>query len=982
MDKESSTEMNYDGHLLPKDRRTSWKSIIVGGRVNKTIILSILFATSILIFYFRVLFIFGSYVEWVNFCSPVTLAQLNGSKSFFFWNQYDGSPNLFPSTTIDNFLFYHAVIAILTYLVPLGMSIKIYFVISSLFLVLAFYKFSGAFSSSCLVRVVSSLFFMYNLFQLDQLSSGDFLVYWDEGMLLLSMYFVILASRSHRRFNIYWILAVSCLFLTLGEAQFAYLGFVMFLFFWGTNSWHKRVISDEPGFSLRNITGAIAVFGLLLTTFGPFVLPAIFGSFITLGPTSSYAPSLGNYGTFTTNFFGVLYLNPYNSSSVGSLANYSVAGFFPEWLYLIWQSFVVTFLTTLILFSMVFKDIRTRLASVLIVISALVGSGPHSPVSVLPIFLFESFPGFQMLNTSYIWDWVIISPMYSFVLIFFLDFLRGRSVMQSMRPNPEAQFPLLEHFRRLLQGGIYYVVIAVVIMILVLPISSQGYYSDNGIVNRGAFIPASSGNLTDELIQLTSNGAGVAFFPPGPQMYFGNSSDQFTNSIYVFQPFREAVVPSYGSVPTAISNYFSWVYGVFYNNETRHLGQLMGVAGIYYYVILKNATNFPDYYHSNPMKLMQWQSDVNMIINTKNYSIYQSSLPVISAVSFDKYTFLVSKKFSGVSTISNNGYDLVQHPIIMLQDLNPYDYKYVFGNISTVFINNRAQENYIALRLLVGEEISPIAYVDSSFGGWNAPREPNINWVNANNYYVPEVTTLPLSPENVVFTTSNQSLNLTVPGTSQENTLLIEVYSSPVSGNMTFSVGGHLVATLHTLTHKSGVFNLVELPYTFDNRSTLTLYPKGLNDYYIDAIGNAYLVNKTKYDAALRVVESELSNTVSYNFSSIFLPSNVTISNSQILNLTLTQDGYSLSTRTVNSKIWVDYPFFQDETSNGRMFPALGGVNTILIAPSQGTVHVEVSIYSYWVIGEFVQMTGFSTFLLLGYTETRRYVGGRRYFVR
>ena len=931
------------------------------------------FSITILLFYFKVFFIFDSYIQWGNFYLPFSKLQVYRYISYIFWNPYySGEPNLFPSTTIVNTSIFTLPFSAIVHVISIGFAVRIFFFVSSLFLLNSFFIFSGKFSSSVLTRTIGSMFFLYNPFQIDQLSAGDFLSFWSQGFLLLSLTFLMIAIKLEKRSSIPWIISFIFLYLTIGIQQFTYLGIVLYLFFGMIYFFKKFQRKHTLWISIRKtVVSLLILFPILLFVFAPFILPT-FVSFISLGPASPLAPSISSYSGFTTNFLGVIFLQPYPGHST---ATESVMNFLTPAIFLVWTVLLDLLMGFLLIYGLIRKDITSRSIAVAIIFSSILGAGTHSPLGFVPEFLYLHMPGYQLLNTSYYWDWVIIAPLYSVLLMFITDgILDINKKFDGNSPKPVLHEvnPL---FRKIRHSNLVKLsFVSILIFVVVAPIGTQGYYGTNGIVNRGSYVPSSYVQLADKLINLTdNNGGGVALFPPGPQVYYNISKMQFTNSLYVFSPFEIAYPGSYENVPTATQKYFQWIYETFYDNQTTSLGQLMAMAGIKYFVVLNGANNYPSGYSSrDPISLMGYQKNVTLMVNTTSYSIFLNNNSVYQVQNSANFTIIIGTQFSAFNQVADNGYNLVYNPVFTTNNINSNNYMWVLQNTSRILLGNISDINYLALNAVKSLKMDSTTFLNNSNTEDSATTTSKSTWVDGANYYVPQISNLPSSPNNFVFTNSFSSLNITVNGNSTYNKIYAEVYYSPLSANLSVSVNNRMIQTIacHEIQGNASGFRLVPINYTFENKAVLEITP--LEPNMTESIGTIYLVNNGSMDSVLshikNIIVKDGISVFNYNSVNTVFQYDKNIDSSMGLNISDSYSGYIIK-GPIGKFLWVNYGYYGDQqhTSNGAEFSIFDGVNTLIISStSTRQIRVTMDTYTLWAYGTLCQIITFLSLISAG----------------
>ena len=821
-----------------------------------------IFIILIIIFYFQVIFFFDQYIQWGNFYTPYSKAQLFSSYGAIFWDRFTGIPNPFAATTLENTIMYNWLIGLLSKFLSIALSMRIYIVLTSFFVISSFYIFTSQYSNNLFKRLVVSIFFFFNPLQMNQLVAGDFLSFWYEGFLILSIFFLISGVRNKCRFNLYWFFSFVFFYLTIGQEQFFYLGILLFLVFFIVeyfkhHSTNKGVLKT----SLELFMGTgIILFTIFLLAF-PLILPILFGSYINLGPHSTFAQPLSEYSFFSTNPFNILLLKAY-PSIMGNIANISMSKF-SVGVELVWEGLFDAIVLSILIFSIVKKSFATRTFAFVIIVSSILGGGPHSFLGSIPVFLYLHLPGYQLLNTSYFWAWVIISPLYSLLLIIMLeDFSLGYrkldKTLQSKANFLQNKLLLIRYFKKL---RLQTLLSLIVLIIILLPISSQGYYNTyngNGIINKGTTVPNSYASLSEDLYNLTANNnGGVAFFPPGPQIYNSNMSDQFVFAYANFHSFKELDIPSYGNLPGVVPDFnlflYNLIYG-YYGNQTINVGMLMAYSGIRYIVALNNMTQYGyNNFHDSKIQLEK-MNGLSLIQSSEGYTIFESKYAPLIAEYSNNISIAVGNDFSLVE-LANNGYNLTYNPLVFLKDLNQSNSFFLLNKTSNIFLQSSSDISYLALKSTPHLKDVSSKFIRASLNHNSSPSE---YWVNGSLYYVPEISQLPTSPNNFVFTNSNSSLNFNLTTSKLFNEILLQLYFSNVSKNIEIYANGVKMETVdtHIKGNSNAGFRLIPLKLNTTGNINITLVSRSLNEYYIEALGAAYLVNNRVFNERIGEITS------------------------------------------------------------------------------------------------------------------------------
>lgn len=920
------------------------------------------FSVSVILFFFKLFFYFPKYVVWGNFYSPFTKQQLYHSSKLMFIN-INGVPNYFPSTTIFNTFFSDYFIMFFTYFLPLWISTRVYFFISAVFLMISFYILSSRFTTSKIIRTFATFFFMYNPFQITQLAAGDFLILFYQGFLILSIFFMIRAINSKNKLNINWPTSFFFMFLTVGALQFSYLGVAIYIIIFCVEFY---TINNKKMNIIRLIKN-IFVYIMLLTVsffllFMPIILPAYFGPYTSLLPGSVIAQPLSSYSSSTTNIKGVLFLMPYPNmgTKIGNIATYSLYSYSKLTFY-IWDYIFYVIIGLIFILVIFTKSFRAKVYLFIIIISSILGAGPHSLFRALPIYLYEHLLGYQLLNTSYYWDWIIIAPLYSIILLILLNNLSKESSLREFNKKSNL-------LKRKILGKLYKIkkpfvisLVIIIMIILIIPIYTQDYYNNyNGIIDRGDFEP-SYANLSNELCYIENkNPGGVIFLPPGPEIYKNNTNDcnHVTFSYANFMAFREMQIPSYGSSPSLTSKLSYYIYNIIYGdygNISINLGKVMSYLDMKYIVVLKNMTQYGlnSFTYSN-LHLNRF-TGIKAIFNNNNSIILESKYKPTTVLYSNSFMINIGNMFS-ISKFAKSNFEFNKSPIIFSHDINYKNFKFYLENTSGLIYQNSSYLDYLYLHSTQYKNITTTNFVNQT--GHN---HGNVTWVNGNEYYVPEISELPSSPGNFVFTCAeNKSLNIKINGNNKYNMAFIEIYYSTVAvhNTMTLSINGKEIQKIspRIMNSSNNGFLLLPIHYNFNHVVNLTINSGNTDNYYIASVGNIFLTNFTQYEKNKHII----NNIISSNNISVVSYYNASELNKKIHTSLgkVNFEYYGYSTASSNYRFTIlNYPHYSDEYSKSKLLGS--GMYTIIINSNASHIFIMPKTYLFWIYGTIIQLSLF-----------------------
>ena len=811
---------------------------------------------------------------------------------------------------------------------------------------------------------------MYNPFQITQLAAGDFLILFYEGFLLLSIFFMLVAINNKKMLNIYWVISFFFMFLTAGELEFSYLGIPLYIVVFST----EFFILHRSELKLRKIVYKIIFYDVMiilafLLIYMPIILPAYFGSYISLISHSPIAEPLSEYASFTDNFQGVLFLMPYTytGEKIGNVVTY---GLFLNYkiLYYAYLYVLYIFVLLLLIFSVIIRAVNSKIYFITAIVSALLGSGPHSPVKFIPIYLYEHLPGYPLLNTSYYWDWIVIAPLYSILILIVLSKIwPKKKEIKNIKINIIAR--LVKASNRI-KKPLTIIFVLIIVSLLIIPFVTQDYYYDNGngIMDRGKY-EYNYTPMSNQLCALEEKEpGGVIFLPPGPEIYKNgtNECNHATFSYDNYMSFRELQVPSYGSSPsndTLINCYFyNLLYGDYGSSSKINIGLIMSYLDMKYIVILKNMTQYGNAGYTYSNLHMNKFTGIKIIDNSANYEIYSSLYRPVSVLYSNTFSIDIGNLYS-LNILEANNYDINHAIQVYSSGINYNNFWFYLNNTSNIELQNMSYLNYLYLESTNYKTTNPTEYVSQNSSSHFA----RYNWANGSHYNPPEVSDLPSSPSEYAITCSKyDNLNINVDGSNKYNKAFIEVYFSTVAPNANISIfaDDNMIQTInpHIDNSSQNGFLLVPINYDINKDITLTINSGNTSDghvpdCWIDGIGNIYLTNSSQYSSNKNII----NNIIHKQNIQIYSYSNASEINSNLTyglgNVTFSNQGYSIQSNNFKFAM-VNYPLYSDQKSNLKIIS--NGIDTIILENSVNkNIHIDVTSYKFWIYGTFIQLAFF-----------------------
>ncbi len=818
---------------------------------------------SLLLFYGRIIEAFPSPWSWGNFAAPLTLQSVVVGWREAFWNpfQYNGLPSVSPVSSALNFAIGNGPIYVISLVVGYPGGIAIFELLSVLLMSTAFFVFTGQIvpgpdnTSRALIRTISVGFLVFNPLMISIQSSGDFIYFIAQSITFTSIIVLFISITSNRFRPLVFVASVALLSLTAAAYQILLLGTLLYLTFLV-----YRVVTIRPGLGLRYYLKFLSTLGLRFALlFGaflsPFLLAAYSGPFNTSAQTTQVAPPFANYVSFSSPFLDTLFLH----GDFGNLGWRIVQNFVGPWLFLLWTVLLVSSMCVALSFSFIARKFGPIVLATVAIGAALFGAGPRGPIAPLANFLFFHLPGYASLNASYFWEWFVITPLYSVLL---LDFLRTLNVKTPELVELTVRSGRLQWIRHRFTGVMRYataIAPILVVLVLVLPVASQGYYNrPNGIYNGLDGLPASYSQLPGQLENLTTrSGTGAAYFPLDVSLTKTNGTTDIINPLTSYPLERNAYLPFYGTPYTSYSSYFWWLYHTFYDNRTSHLPQLMSIADIKYFVSLYNMNfgSWPGWaYGVNASKLLVQQKDISQILSSRNYGIFSSNLDVAPAYGVHNFT-IVDGNYNTLNQMASIGINISQMAVLFQTDLSGSNLSWILSRTSAVVLSSPQSWLDLALSTLGYDCVNPASFV--------APINDNqaVSWTSSmlSPYQYPySYETM----DEFAFTSAKAAVSVPIGSRASSNissTWALVLYSTNHGGVL--KVADPNTQATMTIDTRGSYDNLtnsfvwVQLPSNLSLSSELTLESQG----GFNAVGPICRIGTTHLQSQIDLIQTSLA---------------------------------------------------------------------------------------------------------------------------
>ena len=814
------------------------------------------------IFYFRLLFDIRGFLFFGNFSQTLNLAEVKGF--FPFYNPFlnFGSFSSIPLGSLEYSAIEWSLIVFPSVIFGLAIGIKIYILLTSIIFGLSFFCFTSIFTQKFTARIIGTLFFLFNPFTIQLYASGDFSEFIFQSFIFIGLLFFNLAILKMKFFHPLYIISILFLVLSIVVLQ-AFIAALVFYLVIGSYtilfSMKGIDLKEKILFLLKSIS-SLAMSGLFLGLIA--FLPLLFGPVSYLPGSSSSLP-LSTFIGGAVNTFKVITMNAYPPS----LAWTSVLTTYGSFFYSIW--FVLEILLIIVLFFsyVLTRDRKFIFFPLIVVILALFASETAGPLGNLTVYLYLHVPGYQALNYPYLWVWFLIMPIYSVIIILILDKVAwkeqnsGQNSQGFFRSGKWNRSTLLSKYRTLKNNrAIIYIFLALVVVVLVAPIATEGYYGSGGI--KRVNMPAWFNTLDSTLVDLTKkNDSGVIFNTIGSFIQFGNNfTNRAPNLLQAAPQFRTVSISSYIPNYNAVTDFFYWFYYLLYNNETKYSAQILSSIGVQYFVDIYNANSVgypyfvPWSYNVNASSILSHQQGWEKIVQTNNYTIFKNEYYSGN----DYYTSHLSLVLGNYNTLNDMAYlgvNLANTTPIFASDITSLsNYSEILNHTNLVVLSGYNSVYDLILALANSTTFYPVNYVNGELG------DASTSWINSergNNYpYLGSL--LPFSE-----TSGNNSLKVPIRVSKSGNyeifmKLAFSNISSVKGGMMNVISNGKIIGTFNTsksYQNETNGFLWVKLnAHLSSGKNILTLQSqRGFN-----AVSQISIINTSNLQSATRITDKFL----------------------------------------------------------------------------------------------------------------------------
>lgn len=787
------------------------------------------------------MFFYSGYIQWGNFGFPLKINILNSLNSLT-WDPFlnNGTPILTPWITLFGNLN-NASIILFGGLWNMNVAVKLYLFLSTFFMGYSFYILSGSFAQSLISRGSAVVLILTNPLSLQLIGQGDPFQFIIWGVYFLGLFLIYKSSRVYKLKNyIYIFVSVILLSITVAIPQIFYLGVVLYMififYFFILDKERQRLNKIKEFFKIL----VVALCFLVLLSM-PLILTTLFGAF-DLSPTSSVANPLNNYIFYSASYFNILLMNSYPSFPITAMLGKINIIFISN----MWSLIIAAFISIIFASGVIFRDRKMLFLELIVLLAALFGSGYSSPISPINIYLYTHMFGYQTLNTSYYWEWIIIIPLYSILAGMLLDHLihiglnKGdyisAIIIANRNINPSEVYVnkhkiILEYSSKLRKVTLMFVLVAIV-LIVSPPLIGQGFYGGGNTGIHADNVPTSYTQLAQTLEYLVGNSSvGVAYFTPNNYVYFGNNTNGVSQPLLINPGVRSPGIPGYLATPVVSNDFSYYLYSNFYLNKTQYIAELFSIMGIKYFVTLNGVVSASSLLLANskdPTKLMQHQKDVKLLYSSVNYSIFESTLDISVANSVNGFT-LFSSNYNVLMDAAGLGLNLSESGPVFMDDINSSNFNFFLSNTINMILLNPESLTTLAIDKFTNSRtnINPLAYTNNYY------YSPNEGWMSSIPLETGNLNYILSDPYPFAITSKNISMSahFTVNGTGNYTIWTKALLAQPDS-QMQFAVDGFPSLTINESGNLNPEgFQWVRMPFhanRLENTVNITSL-KGLN---------------------------------------------------------------------------------------------------------------------------------------------------------
>ena len=640
----------------------------------------------------------SSCAMWGNYALPCTrdqyLAWIHWNPPLTVWQPLAGMGSLFPlpfSTELARTTFYYPAFG-LSELVGPAPAAAWLTILSTVFLATTFLLWTRTVVRDNWGRFAALILLIAGPFQLQLYGNGDYALFIAEAFVFLSIYLLYRAIYEPARRWSYFPASLVSLIVSFGQVQVFFLGLPLYAAFlvlyvvpWGEGTLRAR-LSKLSALALRFLT--------LPFLLAPLLVPVLTSPPFRIGPTSAYANPLLVFSHLSATPESVFFMLGYLWTPGTSLTNNSgyvmVLSASNSTVAILWTVTGIALVLLVWAGVLFFRDRRGTAFLALALLAAFFGSGTEGPLGPLNTYLYLHLPGYQEVNASYFWDWMVVVPVTALALGVLVERIReSPTSREPSAPDSEGSATTM-HIREsrfflrsgptLRSSGLKLLTVGLVVIVgttLVIPYAVGAQYGpvqSRTIGIQTVPYPKDYATIPGTLSHLVgSSYAGVAVLNPSRAWYLYNSTTVVPNYFYYYPTVREPVIPSYNTAPVASSYYAYWAYEELYSNSSAYVGQLLAVSGIGYLLVFYGSQPIPAYLFAsydgtNVSHLLQYQHGMVRSVSSKDFAIYKNLYFTSTAVSLSGAS-LVAGGYSELDAMAYGGLNLTEQGVWFASDL-------------------------------------------------------------------------------------------------------------------------------------------------------------------------------------------------------------------------------------------------------------------------------------------------------------------------
>ena len=846
-------------------------------RINEyTVYLYIILFISLIytVFYWRLIVNIHEFLQLPNYTQYLNYGEI--SQLPIFYNQFSnfGSINSFPLGTLEYYVIDMIFLILPAHFVGLYGATKIFIIVSSIIFGISFFHFTRIFTHNNFSRAIGTIFFILNPFMIQIYTNGDFYPIIFQSCVFIGAAFLDSALSSRNHFHPYYLLSAFLLILSYDFLDLFVVGTILYLIVIIYNVIFKNEGTNRRS-KLASATGSFVTFSCSLIAIAMlYLFPILFGQSSYLPGSLSSLP-LATFLEGSLNIFNVLTMKAY-PPFIGWTNVYSAFG---PTIYDVWSILEILLIFFLLSGYIFFKDRRLLFLSAIVWPVIFIAAGNDGPFADLAIFLYEYFPGYQAINYPYLWVWLLVAPLYSILLTIVIEDVDKDRDSNTVRPWVKHLGDTIRLFlakrvrrttkRRPLRIYAKYGIFLFVVIVLIVPTSTQGYYGTDGI--KGSHMPDWFNTLDKTLINLTiNNDSGVIFNTISDYFNFNNSTSNGLGNLLQYYPqFRTVSLSSYIPNYNAVTNFYYWFYNLLYTNRTKYSAQLLSTLGVQYFVDIYNANSegypffVPWSYNVNASDIMHNQNGWSLTESTAYYSIFKNNMYNGN----DYYANNISLILGDYNTLNYLAYlggNISNLTPIFPSDLSTFNFSFLLQHTNLVVLNGNNSLYDLYLGLFNGTHLYPTSYVNGALS------DGTTAWINSersNNW--PDYSSV--TPFAETSGANSMTIPITVKQSGDYNVFLKVLFTNESSqgvtgGKMRILLNNGALTTLDTNLPYNGQINgfmwVKATGQFYAGKNTISLQSEsGMN-----AVSEVCILNNSALEEATNeanlLLQKNIENTV------------------------------------------------------------------------------------------------------------------------